>query len=205
MQVSGLSIYGFSHTLGRNIAKLSVILAASGIALVVGLSFLPSSPVGTASRDAGRIVSAKTQEEFLVAAKTGAANKDWRDALDAISHLSAQNAALPEIKRIQKSASAGLAESVRQDILAESRAKVDTRKLFAKTTEKAYLSQGMDVYISVSGVDATTIKMKYVLIGRPAAYKLSNDSRLIGNLRNMGFRKMILTDGYDDTWTIDLT
>lgn len=81
----------------------------------------------------------------------------------------------------------------------------ERRRAFAEVTENAYLASGKDVHISVAGKDATTIIMKYVLIDRPSVYQFNNNAELIGNLKDLGFRKAILTDGYDHSWTVDLT
>jgi hypothetical protein len=80
----------------------------------------------------------------------------------------------------------------------------DQRKSFADQLETNYLDKGMDVTVSVSGPNNTTIKMKYVLMSRPMVHKLINDSGVISTFRSQGFKKAIFTDGYNDTWTYDI-
>jgi len=80
----------------------------------------------------------------------------------------------------------------------------DQRVTYAQTLEKEYLKQGMDIYITVSGADNTTIRLKYVLMSRPIVYQLTSDEDAMNALRQQGFKKLILTDGYDSTWTYDL-
>jgi hypothetical protein len=78
------------------------------------------------------------------------------------------------------------------------------REVFAGTLEETYLKKSMDVDMSVSGKNNTTLKFKYVLVSRPLVYQLQNDSDFMGDLRRMGFTKVIFTDGYYHTWTIDV-
>ena len=39
----------------------------------------------------------------------------------------------------------------------------------------------------------------YVLMSQPLVYKLTNESDFLSNLREGGFRKVIFTDGYDNS------
>jgi hypothetical protein len=42
-------------------------------------------------------------------------------------------------------------------------------------------------------------------MSRPLVYKLLNDTEFVANRKREGFRRAIFTDGYDRTWSIDLT
>jgi hypothetical protein len=84
------------------------------------------------------------------------------------------------------------------------KAAIEKRQAFAETTEHVYLSLGRDVHMAARGPEADTLYMKYVLLGRPDAYQFSTDHELMGNLKNLGFRKAILTDGYETTYTIQI-
>ena len=86
----------------------------------------------------------------------------------------------------------------------ESAAQAEGRASYADTLETTYLKQNMDVTVTVSGPENTTIKLKYVLMSRPMVYNLTNDSSVMGNLRTLGFKKVIFTDGYFNTWNFDL-
>ncbi len=78
------------------------------------------------------------------------------------------------------------------------------REMHAQRTEKNYLDSGMDVHVTLHGKDKTSIKLTYVLMSRPLAHQLSNDNSLISGMKNLGFKKMILSDGYKSLWEIDL-
>ena len=78
------------------------------------------------------------------------------------------------------------------------------RKVFAKEYERSLLDKGFDAYASTHGKNHTTLKLKWVLISRPLVHKVCNDMDLIERLRSMGFKKFILSDGYENSWTVDL-
>lgn len=78
------------------------------------------------------------------------------------------------------------------------------RKAFAKGYEQDMLNKGLDVYASTHGKDHTTFKIKYILTNRPLVHKLINDENFTGTLKGMGFKKIIMTDGYNDTWSANL-
>jgi hypothetical protein len=75
---------------------------------------------------------------------------------------------------------------------------------FAKQYEQLMLEKGLDVYASAVGNNNTTFRIKFILTSRPLVYKLINDASFTGQLRDLGFKKFIMTDGYNDTWNADL-
>jgi len=78
------------------------------------------------------------------------------------------------------------------------------RKEFAKKYEQDMLQKGLDVYASTLGKDHSTFKIKFILTSRPLVYKLANDEGFTGTLKGLGFKKLVMTDGYNDTWTVKL-
>ena len=78
------------------------------------------------------------------------------------------------------------------------------RKEFAKKYEQDMLQKGLDVYASTLGKDHSTFKIKFILTSRPLVYKLVNDEGFTGTLKGLGFNKLVMTDGYNDTWTVKL-
>jgi RNA polymerase subunit RPABC4/transcription elongation factor Spt4 len=79
---------------------------------------------------------------------------------------------------------------------------IQKRAKFAKEYERQLLDKGMDVYVSTQGKDKSVLRVKWVLVSRPLVYKMINDGSVMGNLRNLGFKKLIMTDGYDSSWTV---
>jgi hypothetical protein len=81
---------------------------------------------------------------------------------------------------------------------------INQRKQFAKNYERQLLDKGMDVYATTHGRENTTLKIKWILVSRPVVHKLINDGDMVENLRNRGFTKLVMTDGYNGDWNIDL-
>lgn len=127
-------------------------------------------------------------------------NKAWGRVKDARESLQLINYTDKEYAEAQKL----LREVERREAEIEEWSKTAARKLVAEQMERNYLEKNMDVTVTVSGPNNTTIKLKYVLISRPLVYQLTNDSEFMGNLRSAGFKKVIFTDGYFNTWTQDL-
>ena len=78
------------------------------------------------------------------------------------------------------------------------------RRQFAKEYESHLLDNNMNADVTVGGADATTLTVKWALVSKVLAHKLSQDPALFEKLRGMGFKKFVITDGYDDTWYWDL-
>lgn len=81
---------------------------------------------------------------------------------------------------------------------------VDQRKEMARRMETSMLDGGVDASFTTRGKDATTLHVKYILIGRVFVHQFTKEGEMLSNLRKAGFKKVILTDGYDETWTINL-
>jgi hypothetical protein len=86
---------------------------------------------------------------------------------------------------------------------------VDGRKAYAYRLEENFLRSGMDVHVTPEGDKGTTLRVKYVLFSRPLMFKLQEEGKLIPDIidqaKARGFRKLIMWNGYDLSWTWDLT
>ena len=120
-----------------------------------------------------------------------------KDARNYLEQIQSDAKEYPEAKKL-------LIEVERREAAIDAWAKSVAREYYSNELEKKYLSQGMDVKVSVSGKDNTVLKLSYVLMSRPMVYQLTNDSNVISTLRDLGFKKAIFTDGYYNTWTQDL-
>mgnify|MGYP006890186188 CR=1 FL=1 len=78
------------------------------------------------------------------------------------------------------------------------------RVLYASTAEEIFVKNGMDVRVSASGAKKDQLRLKYVLMSQPLVYKFQNEMKINEQARVFGFKKIIYTDGYDETWTVDL-
>ncbi len=79
------------------------------------------------------------------------------------------------------------------------------RKAYADNIERKWLKDGRDATVTASGDRNTTLTFKYILVNRPFVYKLQTETDFAQTAKERGFKKIVLTDGFRDTWTIDLT
>ncbi|MBM4283714.1 MAG: hypothetical protein FJ128_00475 [Deltaproteobacteria bacterium] len=78
------------------------------------------------------------------------------------------------------------------------------RILYAGLLENEFLNRGYDISVKVLGKESRTLKLKWVLMGRPLVHQLTNDGKLAAKWREMGFKKVIFTDGYRAAWDLTL-
>ena len=88
------------------------------------------------------------------------------------------------------------ADSAKQEILA--------RVAMAKTIENGMLSEGYDVDVNAIGANHTTLRIKIILVNKAFAYQTAHSPEIIDSARGAGFKKLVLTDGYDELWNINL-
>jgi hypothetical protein len=92
--------------------------------------------------------------------------------------------------------------SVRADSLI-GRVSMQQRSLYASTMEEAFIKNGMDIRVSATGAKKDQLRLRYILMSQPLVYKFQNEMKLGEQAGNFGFKKVILTDGYDETWTLE--
>lgn len=78
------------------------------------------------------------------------------------------------------------------------------RSIYASASEEVFVKNGMDVKVTASGAKKEQLRLKYVLMSQPLVYKFQNELKLSDTARTLGFKKIIYSDGYDETWTVDL-
>jgi hypothetical protein len=76
---------------------------------------------------------------------------------------------------------------------------VQQRKDYAKKLEETYLDKGMDVTVTTKGKNATTLRLEWILVSRVVAHQFAK-SDIWSTLREAGFKRLEITDGYDEEW-----
>ncbi len=77
--------------------------------------------------------------------------------------------------------------------------------MYAKTFENSMLDRGLNVDVNVIGPQHTTLRVKWILVSKVDAYQITtHDQALLNNLHTMGFKKFVIWDGYDNSWTWNL-
>lgn len=85
-----------------------------------------------------------------------------------------------------------------------SRVAQQQRTIYASATEEIFVKTGMDVKVSATGAKKEQMRLKYVLMSKPLVYKFQNELKLPEQARVFGFKKIIYSDGYNETWTVEL-
>lgn len=75
------------------------------------------------------------------------------------------------------------------------------RVAFAKTVENQMLEQGWDFDVVATGASHMTLRMTWPLASKVAVHQISQNTQMFETARELGFRRMELTDGYDQTWS----
>lgn len=78
------------------------------------------------------------------------------------------------------------------------------RHRFAEDYERDLLGKGMDFTVRATGPAKRTLRMEWILVGRPLAYQMSNDEKVVRNLQRLGFRRLIMTDGHDESYSVTI-
>jgi hypothetical protein len=75
------------------------------------------------------------------------------------------------------------------------------RDAAAKKMEETFLDGGYNVDVNATGADHTTLRIKYVLASKVFVHQMEKVPDFFENARKLGFKKVVLTDGYDSSWT----
>lgn len=157
----------------------------------------PTPPAQAAASRTPSIATIPPQAALLASARADFKKGDWSGALGAIRYLNDENSELPDIVKIDSWAEKEQAEfNQEQSIYA--------RTQYAKTMQGAMLDLGHDAYVEARGPKADVLYVRDVIINRPWVYQFENSEDVQGNLRDRGFRRAILTDGYGATWTVNI-
>lgn len=81
---------------------------------------------------------------------------------------------------------------------ARDRANAETaaRRAYAELLRNRFLDQNLDIKVTVSGAKAERITLKFALFNDVWAHRIQKDG-LLEELRNMGYTRVSLSDGYD--------
>lgn len=110
----------------------------------------------------------------------------------------------PENKSYQAKLSQFGEAKLAQELAARKQAALDARRLLARTTEENFLKNGQSVTIKAKGKDETDLHIEYVMVSKAFAYQVQHQEEFMTACRLAGFKRIILHDGFRETWTITL-
>ena len=67
-----------------------------------------------------------------------------------------------------------------------------------------YIDTEGNAEIQAKGNNKQTLEYKYVLMSKAVVYKLVNEGNVLETVKEVGFRKLVFTDGFYNSWTYDL-
>lgn len=80
----------------------------------------------------------------------------------------------------------------------------EERKQFARTYENQLLDKRINAEVTTSGEGSRTLTLKWVMVDRVFAHEMVKNHDQLWSMSTMGFWRFVLTDGYRDSWSIDL-
>lgn len=196
-----------------SINRIPLLLAIVALSVVMGLIIWfgtprierPQAPLPISSE-----VRQMTPQEHLIDAKEVLrSSKEFSltEYWDIKSHLDAiprESAEWKESRLLMQRITKKKADFDKKQVVEEKQRPIEARKDFAVSYENECLNRGMDARVTTLGAGHTTLKIQFVLINRPFAHQFNNDNDIRSRLTGLGFSKVILTNGFDDTWTIKL-
>lgn len=76
------------------------------------------------------------------------------------------------------------------------------RVAFAKDVENRMLAQGINCDVVAIGPKHTILKFKWALVSKVTAYQFAHsDSDMWKEMERQGFKKFIISDGFDEEWS----
>lgn len=74
------------------------------------------------------------------------------------------------------------------------------RQAFAKKYEDSLLDENINATVTTYGAGNTILKLQYVLVSKVWAHKLSQNAEFFDTLKSLGFKKFIISDGFNEEW-----
>jgi hypothetical protein len=75
---------------------------------------------------------------------------------------------------------------------------------FAKSFEKRLNAKGNKAHVVTRGDSDKTLVIKWPELSRPFVQGMTNNAGMIKDFRELGFKRIMLTDGKKSAWDIDL-
>ena len=80
----------------------------------------------------------------------------------------------------------------------------DQRANFAKSFGDRFRAKFGESKILIQGTDGKSLVITWINVGKPFARQMAANEEIVKGLREMGFKRLILTDGNGSNWDLDL-
>jgi hypothetical protein len=70
-----------------------------------------------------------------------------------------------------------------------------------KKASRTILDSGRNVDVTAEGPNHTTLRFKWIFVDKVFAHDFSKRTEVFDTARKEGFKKIVATDGFDETWT----
>ena len=150
--------------------------------------------------EAARVASDVQQREQPTAIASAWAKLKQARPTDASWH--AASAAAGSLEVCRKSTERQLSAGLQKMMMAQ-------REAWSQKTDTIFLDNGMNVAISLAGATKDRATLKWALMSRADAHKLTDGGSMkptsfLGGLQKIGFKRVTFTDGYDESWSYTL-
>lgn len=130
------------------------------------------------------------------------------EVTEGLRHLSAIDSKSPQRKQadalragFERKRAAARAEEERRRAQSEAKLMRDLRVRMASSMEEKMLDGGLNVNVRAIGKDQTTLRIEWILVSKVVAHQMSKQGDLFSNARQAGFKRVEITDGYNETWS----
>lgn len=80
----------------------------------------------------------------------------------------------------------------------------DQRRRFATKLQERFSKKFERSKVDSEGNDDKTLKIEWSGVDRPFAGTITESGEIINDLRGLGFKRLIISDGQKSTWDVDL-
>lgn len=83
-------------------------------------------------------------------------------------------------------------------------ASADQRQRFGMNFRQKFSGKFQGSKVDVEGDGSKTLRIEWTGVDRPFAATIAESGEIIDDLRELGFKHLIITDGHRSTWDVDL-
>jgi hypothetical protein len=145
-------------------------------------------------------------ENLIKSGDYESAMRDFSDAMILLADIKDEDSELARELEVDTHLSKATKLNNKADRLVKEQqeaAEIIIRELYETTLRTHYLEEGLNIKVKVYGPKSENIKLTYVLFNEVWVYNFRK-GELITEMRELGFERVTLSDGYGSSWWFDL-